>query len=99
MFTPKFTITPKITQDIENIGAVFGYFRAVRLPENYRRELVSRITAETVHASTAIEGNTLTQKQVADVLSGKQVTAKDREIKEGSICTQRQKKHTGFSEM
>jgi Fic family protein len=82
MFTPRFTITPKITQDIEKIGVVFGYFKAVQLPENYRRELVSKVTAETVHASTAIEGNTLTQKQVDDVLSGKQVTAQDKEIKE-----------------
>lgn len=82
MFTPKFTITPKITQDIEKIGVVFGYFKAVQLPENYRRELVSKVTAETVHASTAIEGNTLTQRQVNDVLSGKQITAQDKEIKE-----------------
>lgn len=82
MFTPKFTITPKITQDIEKMGVVFGYFKATQLPENYRRELVSKVTAETVHASTAIEGNTLTQKQVDDVLSGKQITAQDKEIKE-----------------
>ena len=82
MYTPKFTITPKITQDIEKIGVVFGYFKAVQLPENYRRELVSKVTAETVHASTAIEGNTLTQKQVNEVLSGKKVTAQEKEIKE-----------------
>jgi Fic family protein len=82
MYTPKFTITPKITQDVEKIGVVFGYFKAVQLPENYRRELVSKVTAETVHASTAIEGNTLTQKQVDDVLSGRKIAAKDKEIKE-----------------
>lgn len=82
MFTPIFTITPKITKDIEAIGAVFGYFKAVRLPENYKKELVSKVTAETVHSSTAIEGNTLTQKQVEDVLQGRKITAEDQDIKE-----------------
>lgn len=82
MFIPYFTITPKITRDLEAIGAVFGYFRAVQLPEGYRKELISKVTAETVHASTAIEGNTLTGKQVEDVLSGKKIHAQDQDIKE-----------------
>lgn len=82
MYSPKFTITPKITQEIEKLGVVFGYFKAVKLPENYRKELVSKVTSEMVHASTAIEGNTLTQKQVDDVLHGKKITALEKEIKE-----------------
>lgn len=82
MFNPKFTITPKITRDLEAIGAVFGYFRAIELPESYKRELVSKVTAETVHASTAIEGNTLTERQVSDVLEGKTINAQDKDIKE-----------------
>lgn len=82
MFNPKFTITPKVTRDIEAIGVVFGYFRAVQLPENYKKELVSKVTAETVHASTAIEGNTLTEQQVDDVLNGKKVIAQAEDIKE-----------------
>src|SRR6266567_8798903 len=82
MFTSRFTITPTIARDIEAIGAVFGYFRAVQLPEGYRKELVSKVTAETIHASTAIEGNTLTEKQVEDVLRGKKIYAEDQDIKE-----------------
>ena len=82
MFNPHFTITPKITKDIEAIGAVFGYFRAVQIPEGYRKEFVSKVTAETVHASTAIEGNTLTENQVNDVLKGKKIYAEDQDIKE-----------------
>lgn len=82
MYIPKFTITPKITQDVEKLGVVFGYFRAVELPANYKKELVAKVIAETVHSSTAIEGNTLTQRQVEDVLRGKQVTAHAKEIKE-----------------
>ncbi len=82
MFKPYFTITPKITKDIELIGQVFGYFRAVKLPEGYRKELISKVTAETVHASTAIEGNTLTERQVEEVLQGKTIHAEDQDIKE-----------------
>jgi Fic family protein len=82
MFIPHFTITPKITQNIELIGQVFGFFRAIKLPEGYRKELISKITAETVHASTAIEGNTLTEKQVVDVLQGKKIYAQDQDIRE-----------------
>jgi len=82
MFNPYFTITPKITRDIEAIGAVFGYFKAVKLPESYRKKFVSKVTAETVHASTAIEGNTLTGKQVEDILSGKKIHAQDQDITE-----------------
>lgn len=82
MFAPLFTITPKITKDIEAIGEVFGYFKAVHLPDNYKKELVSKVTAETVHSSTAIEGNTLTQRQVEDVLHGKKITAENQDIKE-----------------
>lgn len=82
MFTPYFSITPEITKDIEAIGAAFGYFQAVQLPENYKKELVAKVTAETVHSSTAIEGNTLTQKQVEEVLRGKKIIAEDQDIKE-----------------
>src|SRR5258708_3445466 len=82
MFTPFFTISPKITKDIEAIGAIFGYFKAIQLPEEYRKELISKVTAETVHASTAIEGNILTESQVKDVLGGKKIRAEDQDIKE-----------------
>ena len=82
MFAPYFSISPKITSDLEAIGAVFGYFKAVKLPENYRKDLVAKATAETVHSSTAIEGNTLTQGQVNDVLRGKTIVAEKDDIKE-----------------
>jgi Fic family protein len=85
MFISQFQITPKITKKIEAIGAIFGYFKAVQLPEGYKKELISKVTAEAVHASTAIEGNTLTQNQVKEVLEGKKnscrKTGRSRNIK------------------
>lgn len=82
MLTPFFTITPKLTKNLEAIGTIFGYFKAVSPPENYRKEFVSKITAETVHASTAIEGNTLTEKQVQQVLQGKKIPAQEIDIQQ-----------------
>lgn len=71
-----------MARNIEEIGAVFGYFKTVQLPADYRKEFVSKVTSETVHASTAIEGNTLTEKQVAEVLSGKKIYAENQDISE-----------------
>jgi len=82
MYTPFFTITPKISKNLESLGAVFGYLNAVQIPEAYKKELVSKVTAETVHSSTAIEGNTLTEKQVEEVLKGKKVMAEGEDIQE-----------------
>jgi len=82
MFNPHFQITPKITKNIEAIGAIFGYFSAVQLPDGYKKELISKVTAETIHASTAIEGNTLTQSQVNEVLAGKKIHAQEQDIQE-----------------
>jgi len=82
MFIPYFQIIPKLTKNIEAIGAIFGYFKAVQLPEGYKRELISKVTAETIHASTAIEGNTLTQSQVDEVLEGKKIHAEEQDIQE-----------------
>lgn len=80
MFTPYFTPTQETIAELEKIGQVFGYFNAVTLPTNYKREWVSKVTAEAVHASTAIEGNTLTEKQVGEVLQGKIITAEEKDI-------------------
>lgn len=79
---PYFVITPKMTQRLEAIGVAIGYLHAVHIPPNYRKELISKVTAETVHTSTAIEGNTLTAQQVSDVLRGKKVHAQAIDIKE-----------------
>lgn len=82
MYIPFFTITPKITQDLEKIGAVFSYLKTVRFPQSYRKELVSKVTADIIHSSTAIEGNILTHGQVEDLLLGKKITAEKIDVQE-----------------
>lgn len=82
MYRPFFQITPLILKNIEEIGRVFGYLKAVQLPKSYSQEYVEKVVAETVHASTAIEGNTLTQDQVEKVIRGEKITAIERDIRE-----------------
>lgn len=82
MYTPSFQITPLILKNIEEIGHVFGYLKAIQLPQSYRQEYIEKIAAETVHASTAIEGNTLTQDQVEKVMKGEPIKAIQRDIRE-----------------
>lgn len=82
MFTPVFTITPSMLTSIEQIGRILGFLQAVRLPGSYTQDLVATIEAEIVHASTAIEGNTLTQEQVTQVLRRQPVQALARDIQE-----------------
>lgn len=82
MYLPRFSITPKIATNLEQIGQVFGFIKTVTLPTQYKHEYVAKIMAEAIHASTAIEGNTLTQEQVTKVIRGEKVPAIQRDIKE-----------------
>lgn len=82
MYVPDFQITPLILKNIEEIGRVFGYLKAIQLPQSYRQEYFEKIAAETVHASTAIEGNTLTRDQVEKVIKGEPIQAIQRDIRE-----------------
>lgn len=82
MYKPYFQITPLILKNIEEIGRVFGYLQAVQLPKSYNQEYIEKVVAETVHASTAIEGNTLTQDQVEKVIRGEKISAIERDIRE-----------------
>ena len=82
MYTPAFTISPGLLTNVEHIGRILGFLQAVQLPGIYARELLATVEAEIVHASTAIEGNTLTQEQVTQVLAGLPVQALRRDIQE-----------------
>ena len=82
MFIPSFTVTPPVLTAVEQIGRAVGFLQAVRLPPDFARELLATVEAETIHASTAIEGNTLTQEQVTQVLRGQTVLALARDVHE-----------------
>jgi len=82
MYRPRFIITPLILNNIEQISRILGFLSAVRLSTAYAQELIAEVEAEMVHASTAIEGNTLTREQVTRLLRGQTVRAIARDVQE-----------------
>ena len=81
VYSPPYVITPAILRAVAEIGELLGRYSATTassFPPKLRR--ANRI--RTVHASLAIENNTLTLEQVTAVLSGKRVLGLPREIQE-----------------
>ncbi|HIG27699.1 MAG TPA: Fic family protein [Verrucomicrobiales bacterium] len=80
-YSPPYTITPTILSLVAEIAGETGRIGALASPGNVpklRRE--NRI--RTIHASLAIENNTLSLEQVTAVISGKRVLGQAREIQE-----------------
>ena len=81
MYTPPFTLSAKAVNLIAEIYALLEHFNIREVADNeLRLRKVNRI--KTIHSSLAIEGNTLTEGQVADIINGKNVVAPIREIQE-----------------
>lgn len=82
MFVPKYTITHSI---LRNIGVIDAsrevILNAPLIPAweaKFRKEAIER----TVHHGTHLEGNNLTNEEVKDVLDGKEILARDRDVQE-----------------
>lgn len=80
MYKPPFTITPEIISLLAEICELLGRMSALQNPQELRLRRINRI--KTVHGSVAIEGNTLTEDQISDILDGKQIVAPLREVQE-----------------
>ncbi len=80
-YRPPYTITSAILKLVAEIGEVIGSYTVLAeqsLTPRLRRE--NRV--RTIHASLAIENNTLTLEQVTAVIAGKRVLGHPREIQE-----------------
>ena len=81
MYTPPFTLSAKAVNLIAEIYALLEQFNIKEVEEHeLRLRKVNRI--KTIHSSLAIEGNKLSEGQVADIINGKNVVAPLREIQE-----------------
>lgn len=82
MFVPKYTITNSILRNIGSIDASREVILSAPLipawEAKFRKEAIER----TVHHGTHLEGNNLTNEEVKDVLDGKEILARDRDIQE-----------------
>ena len=82
MFSPKFKISNRILLNIGKIEAAREVIENAPLVPSYEAKFREEAIIRTVHHGTHIEGNPLEQKEVAQVLEGKKVEARDRDIQE-----------------
>ena len=81
MYKPPFTLSAKAVNLIAEISALLEYYKIQESDEQeLRLRKANRI--KTIHSSLAIEGNTLSVDEVADIINGKTVVAPIREVQE-----------------
>lgn len=82
MYIPPFNITEKILHLISTISEQVGLLHARIGTETPSPMLRKKNQIKTIHSSLAIENNTLTLKQVTDIIDGKRVLGAPDEIQE-----------------
>lgn len=82
MYKPTFTITNNILRFISKIEASKEIIENAPLVPAYEAKFRQEAIIRTVHHGTHIEGNPLDSGEVRDVLEGKEISAKDRDIQE-----------------
>ena len=80
-YQPPFTISSRAVSLVAEISALVERY-VIRLEQRDALTLRRANRIKTIHSSLAIEGNTLSLKQVTDILDGKRVVAPLREIQE-----------------
>ena len=80
-YTPPFTVSSRAISFVAEISAMIERY-AIRLEYQDSLRLRRANKVKTIHSSLAIEGNTLTESQVSDLLDGKRVVAPVRQIQE-----------------
>ena len=81
MYTPPFTISAEAINKIADISRLIERY-AIRMEQEDALLLRKANKIKTIHSSLAIEGNTLDEDQVRDIVNGKTVVAPLRQIQE-----------------
>lgn len=68
MFTPKYTLTPKLLSEITQIERLYGQIEALRIPKQLEVNLTRNNLIQSSYASNKIEGNPLTLPEVTNLL-------------------------------
>ena len=82
MVYPKYTLTQSIVQNLARIELVKQSFEKTPISPVLLASLRDTAKTSSIHYSTQIEGNRLTKEEVANVLKGKSLSAKQRDEKE-----------------
>lgn len=78
-FNPKYTITPKILENIKKITTIKTELNGKRFPEIVKMKFEKSARDLSVHSSTSIEGNPLPLTEVKRVLKNKPEHVRDSE--------------------
>lgn len=81
MATPPFNISAEAINRIAEISALLERHN-IALEDEHGLKLRKANRIKTIHSSLAIEGNTLSEDEVRDIINGKQVVAPIRQIQE-----------------
>ncbi len=80
-YIPPYKVSGKAMNLIAEIAAAVERYRIIlEGPDRVRLRKINHI--RTIHGTTAIEGNTLTEEQITAILAGKRVSGSKREIDE-----------------
>ncbi|OGE31521.1 hypothetical protein A2631_00155 [Candidatus Daviesbacteria bacterium RIFCSPHIGHO2_01_FULL_44_29] len=82
MFYPKYTITQKVLKNIGIVDAAKEVITNAPLIPAWEAKFRKEAMERTVHHATHLEGNRLSEEEVIDILDGKEVIARDRDIQE-----------------
>ncbi len=82
MFTPSFTITNKILTNIAKIEAAEEVIQHAPLLPLWEKKFQEEAVVRTVYHGTHLEGNQLQADEAKDVLLGKEVVGRPRDIQE-----------------
>lgn len=82
MYFPRFIISNQILNNIGIIEACREVIVNAPIVPAWEKQFAAEATLRTVHYGTAIEGNQLSMEQAKEVLEGKDVVARERDIKE-----------------
>lgn len=82
MYQPKYTITSKILNGIGAIEASRAVISNAALLPAWEAKFQDEAQARALHYGTHIEGNELNLDEVKKVMEGKEIVARDRDVKE-----------------
>jgi len=82
MFSPRYTITNKILNTIAKIEAAEEVIKHSPLLPLWEKRFKEDAIVRSVHHGTHIEGNALNKEEAREVLLGKNVTARPRDVQE-----------------
>ena len=81
MFTPRYSITPQLLTNLQEIERLYGRLEATQAPQNLLLNLERDNLIQSTFASNSIEGNPLSQTEVTNLLLGDR-TPTNRDEKE-----------------